>query len=230
MTGFRVAYGGAQELYGVTPDMTSSARSSAAACRGGLRRSARHDSLVAPAGPVYQAGTLSGNPLAMAAGIAQLEMLRESGTYERLESLSAQLAEGVSGGARGWCTDRSDAGRRDVHRLLRGLALSSTRPRQSARTPQRMRPTSRRCLKRASTSLPHSSRLDSCRWRIATTISLIPSTPRAPPSPPSRVVQSKRLALSESASTYARYDLPSHGRLRATERFPSDITSQHTGR
>jgi glutamate-1-semialdehyde 2,1-aminomutase len=101
MTGFRVAYGGAQALYGVTPDMTCLGK----IVGGGLPAAAyggRRDilSLVAPAGPVYQAGTLSGNPLAMAAGIAQLELLREPGTYERLERLSAALAEGIGMAAR----------------------------------------------------------------------------------------------------------------------------------
>jgi len=101
MTGFRVAYGGAQTLYGVTPDMTCLGK----IVGGGLPAAAyggRRDilSLVSPAGPVYQAGTLSGNPLAMAAGIAQLEMLRESGTYERLEMLSANLTAGIGAAAR----------------------------------------------------------------------------------------------------------------------------------
>ncbi len=101
MTGFRVAYGGAQALYGVTPDMTCLGK----IVGGGLPAAAyggRRDilSLVSPAGPVYQAGTLSGNPLAMAAGAAQLEMLREPGVYERLERLSATLAEGIGAAAR----------------------------------------------------------------------------------------------------------------------------------
>jgi glutamate-1-semialdehyde 2,1-aminomutase len=55
---------------------------------------------IAPLGPVYQAGTLSGNPLAMAAGIATLELLRQPGTYERLEALSARLTEGLADAAR----------------------------------------------------------------------------------------------------------------------------------
>jgi len=101
MTGFRVAYGGAQALYGVTPDMTCLGK----IVGGGLPAAAyggRRDilSLVSPAGPVYQAGTLSGNPLAMAAGAAQLEMLREPGVYERLDRLSATLAEGIGAAAR----------------------------------------------------------------------------------------------------------------------------------
>ena len=101
MTGFRVAYGGAQTLYGVTPDMTCLGK----IVGGGLPAAAyggRRDilSLVSPAGPVYQAGTLSGNPLAMAAGIAQLEMLREPGTYEQLEMLSVNLTTGFGAAAR----------------------------------------------------------------------------------------------------------------------------------
>jgi glutamate-1-semialdehyde 2,1-aminomutase len=100
MTGFRVAYGGAQALYGVTPDMTCLGK----IVGGGLPAAAyggRHDilSLIAPAGPVYQAGTLSGNPLAMAAGIAQLEALRQTGVYERLETLSSLLTAGIAAAA-----------------------------------------------------------------------------------------------------------------------------------
>ncbi len=104
MTGFRVAYGGAQELYGIKPDLTTLGK----IIGGGLPvgayggRSEIMD-LVAPLGPMYQAGTLSGNPLAMAAGIAQLKILREkkSEIYPRLESLSAKLVEGVAAIAKG---------------------------------------------------------------------------------------------------------------------------------
>jgi glutamate-1-semialdehyde 2,1-aminomutase len=100
MTGFRVAHGGAQALYGITPDMTCLGK----IIGGGLPAAAyggRRDilSLVSPAGPVYQAGTLSGNPLAMAAGIAQLEALREPGVYERLDRLTATLADGLAAAA-----------------------------------------------------------------------------------------------------------------------------------
>ena len=77
ITGFRVARGGAQERFGVFPDLRSSARSSAAACRGRLRRARRVMERLAPAGAVYQAGTLSGNPLATAAGISVLRRLRD---------------------------------------------------------------------------------------------------------------------------------------------------------
>jgi glutamate-1-semialdehyde 2,1-aminomutase len=101
MTGFRVAYGGAQALYGITPDLTCIGKivggGLPAAAFGG--RAEIMDQL-APLGPVYQAGTLSGNPIAMAAGCKMLELLRRPGTYERLESLSARLAMGLLGAAR----------------------------------------------------------------------------------------------------------------------------------
>ena len=100
MTGFRVARGGAQALYGVTPDMTCLGKivggGLPAAAYGGKREIL---SLVSPAGPVYQAGTLSGNPLAMAAGAAQLELLREPDVYERLDALSETLAAGIGAAA-----------------------------------------------------------------------------------------------------------------------------------
>jgi len=99
MTGFRVAYGGAQELYGIKPDLTTFGK----IIGGGLPVGAYGGTeeimnLVAPLGPMYQAGTLSGNPLAMAAGIAQLKHLRDKKTeiYPKLEALSAKLVEGVA--------------------------------------------------------------------------------------------------------------------------------------
>lgn len=96
MTGFRVAYGGAQARYGVTPDLTCLGK----IIGGGLPVGAyggRHDimALVSPAGPVYQAGTLSGNPLAMTAGIATLEILRDANPYPRLEERVGRLAAGL---------------------------------------------------------------------------------------------------------------------------------------
>jgi glutamate-1-semialdehyde 2,1-aminomutase len=101
MTGFRVALGGAQELYGQKPDVTVLGK----IVGGGLPVGAyggRSDIMkkVMPAGPVFQAGTLSGNPLAMAAGLATLEELRDHPPYERLERLGQRLADGLSAAAR----------------------------------------------------------------------------------------------------------------------------------
>lgn len=95
MTGFRLAIGGAQERFGITPDVTCLGK----IIGGGLPAAAYGASAaimghVSPAGPVYQAGTLSGNPLAMAAGLATLSRLRSHPPYERLEQLSSRLAEG----------------------------------------------------------------------------------------------------------------------------------------
>ncbi|NEO16744.1 MULTISPECIES: glutamate-1-semialdehyde 2,1-aminomutase [unclassified Moorena] len=96
MTGFRIAYGGAQEKFGITPDLTTLGK----IIGGGLPVGAyggRKDimSMVAPAGPMYQAGTLSGNPLAMTAGIKTLELLKKPGTYEQLETITKKLSEGL---------------------------------------------------------------------------------------------------------------------------------------
>jgi glutamate-1-semialdehyde 2,1-aminomutase len=96
MTGFRVAYGGAQELYKIDPDMTTLGKIIGGGLPvGAYGGKARLMDLVAPAGPVYQAGTLSGNPLAVAAGLKTLEILRRPGLYERLDSLTSKLAKGL---------------------------------------------------------------------------------------------------------------------------------------
>jgi glutamate-1-semialdehyde 2,1-aminomutase len=103
MTGFRVGYGGAQELYGIRPDLTTLGK----ILGGGLPIGAYGGTAevmhqVAPVGPMYQAGTLAGNPLAMAAGIATLQRLRDKKAelYPQLEAASAQLVEGVAAAAK----------------------------------------------------------------------------------------------------------------------------------
>jgi glutamate-1-semialdehyde 2,1-aminomutase len=99
MTGFRVALGGAQQLYGITPDLTTLGK----VIGGGLPVGAYGGKkeimeLVAPSGPMYQAGTLSGNPLAMTAGFETLSILKNDNKfYSTLESRCAQLADGVAG-------------------------------------------------------------------------------------------------------------------------------------
>jgi len=100
MTGFRVARGGAQELYGITPDITTLGK----IIGGGLPVGAYGGSReimnnIAPAGSIYQAGTLSGNPLSMTAGLVTLRRLRDKSIYERLEALTQKLCEGLAAAA-----------------------------------------------------------------------------------------------------------------------------------
>ncbi len=101
MTGFRVSYGGAQAYYGITPDMTCLGK----VIGGGLPVGAYGGkkeimSQVAPEGPVYQAGTLSGNPLAMTAGIETLKIISKKDTYVKLEKMMQQLEEGLKDAAK----------------------------------------------------------------------------------------------------------------------------------
>ncbi|HUA79733.1 MAG TPA: glutamate-1-semialdehyde 2,1-aminomutase [Dyella sp.] len=102
MTGFRVALGGAQALYGITPDLTTFGK----IIGGGMPVGAyggRRDLMeqIAPAGPIYQAGTLSGNPVAMAAGLAMLELVQAPGFYETLAARTRLLTDGLQAVADG---------------------------------------------------------------------------------------------------------------------------------
>ncbi len=100
MTGFRLAYGGAQERFKITPDLTCLGKvvggGMPVAIYGGRQEIMEH---IAPLGAVYQAGTLAGNPLAMAAGIATLQELQNQDSYQRLEQNSEQLAKGMQAAA-----------------------------------------------------------------------------------------------------------------------------------
>jgi glutamate-1-semialdehyde 2,1-aminomutase len=101
ITGFRLCYGGAQTLFGITPDLTTLGKIIGAglpvAAYGGRRDLMDR---VAPLGPVYQAGTLSGNPLAMSAGIASLDLLAAPGFYEALEARAKRLGDGIAAAVR----------------------------------------------------------------------------------------------------------------------------------
>src|SRR3989442_7535687 len=105
MTGFSIAFGGAQELYAIRPDLTTMGK----IIGGGLPVGAYGGpseimDLVAPLGPMYQAGTLSGNPLAMAAGYATLRYLHDhKDIYMKLGKLAAEVAAGVSAAAKDAC-------------------------------------------------------------------------------------------------------------------------------
>ncbi|MCB8817308.1 glutamate-1-semialdehyde 2,1-aminomutase [Desulfosporosinus shakirovi] len=96
MTGFRVSYGGAQAYYGIDPDLTCLGK----VIGGGLPVGAyggkrQYMAQISPSGPIYQAGTLSGNPLAMNAGLATLKLLQQPGTYQNLQAKTTRLAEGL---------------------------------------------------------------------------------------------------------------------------------------
>jgi glutamate-1-semialdehyde 2,1-aminomutase len=147
ITGFRLCYGGAQQIYGVAPDLTCLGKiiggGLPAAAYGGRREIM---GIVSPEGPVYQAGTLSGNPLAVAAGLAQLRTLRDNpGIYSHLEARAEQLADSFRGVtvnrvgsmftpffAKGPITDWASASKADtkkfarLHRHLRarGIAIA----------------------------------------------------------------------------------------------------------
>ncbi|WP_374013189.1 glutamate-1-semialdehyde 2,1-aminomutase [Pseudoxanthomonas koreensis] len=101
MTGFRVALGGAQALYGITPDLTTFGKiiggGMPVGAYGGRRELMEQ---IAPSGPIYQAGTLSGNPVAMAAGLAMLALVQAPGFHQRLADATAQLCDGLEAAAR----------------------------------------------------------------------------------------------------------------------------------
>ena len=170
MTGFRVHPGGAQARYGVTPDLTTLGK----VIGGGLPVGAyggRREimEMVAPSGPVYQAGTLSGNPLAMAAGIATLEVLRDPSVWERLERAGARLVSGLEAAAR--CSGRPASVRargHDVRVLLRRRAGHRLGVREALRHTTLRAPSTARCSSAASTSLRRSSRRRSSPSRTVT--------------------------------------------------------------
>ncbi len=96
ITGFRVAYGGAQTIYGITPDLTCLGKIIGGGLPVGAYGGKREImEMIAPTGPVYQAGTLSGNPLAMTAGIETIKFLGQPGIYEHLEKTSSRLEKGI---------------------------------------------------------------------------------------------------------------------------------------
>ncbi len=97
ITGFRVAYGGTQTIYGITPDLTCLGKIIGGGLPVGAYGGKREImEMMAPIGPVYQAGTLSGNPLAMTAGIETLKILSQAGNYERLEKTASLLEKGIA--------------------------------------------------------------------------------------------------------------------------------------
>jgi len=101
MTGFRVALGGAQALYGVTPDLSCFGKVIGAGMPvGAFGGKAEYMKMISPEGPVYQAGTLSGNPVAMAAGLANLDLITEPGFHDTLTASTLRLAEGIRAEAR----------------------------------------------------------------------------------------------------------------------------------
>jgi glutamate-1-semialdehyde 2,1-aminomutase len=101
MTGFRLARGGAQELYGITPDITTLGKIIGGGLPVGAYGASREMmEQIAPAGPIYQAGTLSGNPLAMTAGLATLKRLRDISIYQKLERAGERLCTGLAAAAR----------------------------------------------------------------------------------------------------------------------------------
>ena len=174
MTGFRVHPGGAQELYGVTPDLTTLGK----VIGGGLPVGAyggRREimELVAPAGPVYQAGTLSGNPLAMTAGIETLRALAEPGVWDGIVRAGERLFTGLGdAAAEAGVSGPADAGRDDARLLLRRRRRSGAGRTRSWPTRIASPHSIAECSTAASTFPRPSSRPGSSRARTATTRSM----------------------------------------------------------
>jgi glutamate-1-semialdehyde 2,1-aminomutase len=204
MTGFRVHPGGAQALYGVTPDLTTLGK----VIGGGLPVGAyggRRElmELVAPAGRVYQAGTLSGNPLAMTAGIETLRDLAEPGTWDALERAGGRLLAGL--GALGAPIQLARVG------SMFGVFFTdepvTTWKRPAVRTPSASPASTARCSSAGSTSRRRSSRPASSRLNTATRRSTRRSRPRASPSlfstSPTRTLRCQTLSISSTESCEA---------------------------
>ena len=173
ITGFRVARGGAQERFGVFPDLTILGK----IVGGGLPAAAfggRADVMerLAPAGDVYQAGTLSGNPLATAAGTSVLRRLRDPDVYEELEAKGARL----EAGSRRSAASSASARWRRSSSATAPCARSRTRRRA---TPSATAPSSATCSSAGSTSRRPSSSASSSRSRTRTRTSIAPSRPLA---------------------------------------------------
>ena len=177
MTGFRVAPGGAQERFGVVPDLTTLGK----VIGGGLPVGAyggRRDVMdwIAPVGPVYQAGTLSGNPLAMAAGLAQLRILRDEDPYPALERRT-RAAGGGDAGRGGGGGRAHDGGQPGVHvgRVPCGGAGTQLRGREGRRTWRRSGASTTPPCGAGCSSRPRRSRPDSCPPPTRTRMSKKPS-------------------------------------------------------
>ena len=196
MTGFRVALGGAQERFGITPDLSTYSKVIGGGLPvGAFGGRAELMSQLAPAGPVYQAGTLSGNPLAMTAGLATLRHLRDTDPYDRLEALGRRWVEGMRSAAAGCRRVRPPS-----PTAAPWWACSST-PARCATTPTLARPTpasssatSGACSRRASTWLPPPSRPASCRRGTPRRWWTAPWKPRPGSSAASRKTRRERAA------------------------------------
>ena len=181
MTGFRVHPGGAQALYNIKPDLTTLGK----VIGGGLPVGAyggRRDimQLVAPAGPMYQAGTLSGNPLAMTAGIETLKELQKPSAWHQLELRSAQLEDGLARrGRRGRGRYDVQSGGHDVHHVLYRSTRDELGFGENVRHAKVSANSFARCWSAAYIWRRRNLKRASCRWRTARQRSTRPSRQRA---------------------------------------------------